>query len=201
MGASLSQARVPATSPLEIDPRKMPVCELDSVGLKSGADLATSAAFWTTVDRLGDYQTASPDGVTRTIMNVTGRGSLIGVIGPAINAIAGTTTFTITRDGVACALAALPHATAGTRMVLGDCLHVEGLFTTATREGGLPIVYPRSSNGVWYANSTSLFQLIDPRLARRIWSFDVSMKVEVISTTISGLALSAYCGALWALDN
>lgn len=208
MGSSYYQTRVPASSPYERDPRTlMRFCR--QVGsCFSGADDDTTAAFWDALDKIGDYQTSSPNGVARTVVNVTGRGCLYGLVGPSLATAAAVTTWTVTVDGVAYTISHASGIATGYRSVIGQIFETKDRFITTAYEGGIPVsgeLVARNANDTAAAfttagGSVARWQLMSPHLLSRFIKFDTSLLVTVQTAIATTGTRGDNAGALWHLD-
>lgn len=195
------QTRVPASSPYERDPRVMPSWFVNGLNVnETGLQSVQTSAFWSHIDTIGDYITGDPSTATRTILDVTGRGRLVGVVGPNV-AAGGTTTFTITVDGVEYTYAATPSSDGNQyRLCLGDFARWPTEATTANDIAGSNTTgTARVGNIVSKAYGGNLV-VRSPVHATRFIKFDVSLKVQVSTTSTGSQTNSAYSGIIWNLD-
>ncbi|TAL00632.1 MAG: hypothetical protein EPO08_13005 [Rhodospirillaceae bacterium] len=207
MQPGLFQTQSPSTSPYLRDPKVLPLYDVPSANLKINSLTAGAALsnFWGGsggIAQIGDYQTADPSTATRTIVNVSGRGRLTGLIGGTSNA--GSTTWTITIDGT---VYTLTHAgmVAGQRSIVGDITRIEPMYTTAANGQGYTVAQDLSTRG---SNSVSismrgatLHQVINPVLSPLFVKFDSSLLVQIAMSTINADATAAYAGVIWKLDS
>lgn len=199
--------RVPASTPYERDPSALPRSWISNQGLAIGADLSSVAAFWTAIDNIGDYQTSSPAGGTaRTVVNVSGKGALYGMIGPQCAFAGGaTTTWVVTVDGTPYTFV---HSGSPTnnyaRSVVGTILELTSRFTTAANSGGVDVstsLAARTSNDSaqnGLGTSPVVFQIRTPLNIQRFVRFDVSLNITVaLSGALGTDPLAGYAGAIW----
>lgn len=202
-----SQARVPASSPFERDPSALPRTWISNQDIKIGADNSAAAAFWTALDNIGDYQTSSPAGGTaRTVVNVSGKGSLYGLIGPqTANAAGATTTWVVTVDGVAYTFTHGSHPGGYCRSIIGTILEADGRFTTANNAGGVnlsgDLIARASNDAAMNINAAVKYQVRIPLNIPRFIRFETSLNITVALSSALGLdPLPAYAGAIWHLN-
>lgn len=201
---SFSQARVPASSPVERDPRDLERWHLrNSDAMQVGADNTSSVAFWTAFDKVGDYASGAQWNDTfQTILNVTGRGTLYGMIGPHANA-ASTQTWEVTVDGVAYTFAqAVAYSS---RALVGRIARAGGQFITAGMEGGVAAstdLEARTDNITAQITYNTTQFLRQPTDIDRFIRFDVSLLIRAKNSAAAnnGGARSNNCGAIWHLD-
>jgi hypothetical protein len=194
------QVRVPASSPYERDPRRLPRVSVTQA--KIGGDGYGAANYYAALDAIGDYQSASPFTATRTIVNVTGRGSLLGCIGPAITAAGASTTWTITVDGVAYTITHV-HGDAGStrQSVIGAILAIPEIYTTAGASGGAiastDFIARNGDDTSLKQAPANFMQIKSPEQVERVIVFDTSLRIDV---ACSVAPYEPRCGAIWHLD-
>lgn len=195
---SVFQTRVPASTPYERNPDAIPLSTLPNIYMH-GVSEAAVQLFWDYFDAIGDYQTASPATGTRTPINVvSGAGSVRAVVGPRVPA-AGTTTLTITVDGVPYAIT-VTHPNAS-RLVWNDCTRLMTLYTTANNSGDMTNLNSRDAANILTASVTGDTRTLQfPPAIRRFIKFDTSLKVDLACSAVDAAALSANCGVIWNLD-
>lgn len=154
MGSASSQIRniaaAVSTGPYLSDPRLMPSYSIPSTSLSllapASSQEATQAAFFTgttrSADRFGtDNDTNFTASVAKTIVNVSVRCLLGGIVGPTMTTAGDTTTFTITRDGVAYTASTVTAIQNGDRAYLGSIIATSAF----TSDGGLAAFFASAS--------------------------------------------------------
>jgi len=203
MGSGMFQARVPASTAFIRDPRVLTRTQGGSSVILLGASTSQNANFWTGLGCIGDYQTAALT-TKRTIVNATGTGGFLrGCIGGAHNNSAGTTTWSITIDGVLTTIV-IRHvaAFAPARSILGDIVDMGTRFTTANHTGGITVYNALYARG----DAVNSVITVDPlyvRLpsnARQSVRFDTSLKVECQMSAVDSAGLDNYAGVIWNKD-
>jgi len=193
-----------AGTPYERDPRALPILVAPESAFTiwdGSAQFLNGVDAWNHISRIGSMQTADPTTGTRTIMNVSGRGRLTGVIGPGVASGAATTTFTITVDGTVYTVVGTTGHGSVNRVILGNIFRLGTEFTTASHSGGFSGgTATRHANTTVLSGTGDTYVLSNPMLASRFIKFDKSLKVEVASSSVGGGTYQPYAAAIWNLD-